>query len=133
MHAEIAGKDATGISRTNGASAGRVMAPGMLANKLPQLVVVSWIRDNYLIEAAPWSWAFTTMLRNFMRLTGSGLDRAMAAATWFAAERSRRSKAAGRRAFSSVEFLTGRGYRTARPNMRQLSRSATRLSEAEQR
>jgi hypothetical protein len=35
---------------------------------LPQLVVVSWIRDNYLIEAAPWSWAFTTMLRHFMHL-----------------------------------------------------------------
>jgi hypothetical protein len=35
---------------------------------LPQLVVIAWIRDNYLIEAAPWSWAFTTMLRNFMRL-----------------------------------------------------------------
>ena len=35
---------------------------------LPQLVIVSWIRDNYLIEAAPWSWAFTTMLRHFMRL-----------------------------------------------------------------
>jgi len=35
---------------------------------LPQLVVIAWIRDNYLIEAAPWSWAFTTMLRYFMRL-----------------------------------------------------------------
>ena len=35
---------------------------------LPQLVVIAWIRDNYLIEAAPWSWAFTTMLRNFMHL-----------------------------------------------------------------
>ena len=35
---------------------------------LPQLVVVAWICDNYLIEAAPWSWAFTTMLRHFMRL-----------------------------------------------------------------
>jgi len=35
---------------------------------LPQLVIVSWIRDNYLIEAAPWSWAFTTMLRHFVRL-----------------------------------------------------------------
>ena len=32
---------------------------------LPQLVIVSWIRDNYLIEAAPWSWAFTTMLPQF--------------------------------------------------------------------
>jgi hypothetical protein len=35
---------------------------------LPQLVIVSWIRGNYLIEAAPWSWAFTTMPRHFMRL-----------------------------------------------------------------
>jgi hypothetical protein len=35
---------------------------------LPQIVVVAWIRDNYLIEAVPWGWMLTTTLPHFMRL-----------------------------------------------------------------
>jgi hypothetical protein len=35
---------------------------------LPQIVVIAWIRDNYLIEAVPWSWMLTTTLPYFLRL-----------------------------------------------------------------
>src|SRR5229473_2653716 len=40
VHPKITGKDSTGISRSDGARAGRVMTPCMLANELPQLFIV---------------------------------------------------------------------------------------------
>ena len=35
---------------------------------LPQLVIVSWIRDNYLDEVASWSFMISSILPGFMRL-----------------------------------------------------------------
>ena len=35
---------------------------------LPQLVMIAWIRDNYVVDAVPWEWMMTTTLAHFMRL-----------------------------------------------------------------
>jgi len=35
---------------------------------LPQLVIVAWIRDNYLVEAAPWASMIMNTLPTFMRI-----------------------------------------------------------------
>jgi hypothetical protein len=44
VDAKVAGEDAAGISMANRASAARVVPPGMVADELPQLLIVLEVR-----------------------------------------------------------------------------------------
>lgn len=67
---------------------------------LPQIVLVAWIRDNYLIDAKEWDLSVLTMLRHFLRLdhlwvylTGPMLLLVVLAARTFSSRRNAESTA----------------------------------------